>query len=81
MRMYDELGYVVPHCQLCMDEIKLGETLIMTELYYLVHERCEDQNKHGEMDRGEFSELVGRNFAFFPSFVQQFNEMGVYKKQ
>ena len=73
--MYDENGYVVPHCSLCMDEIKLGQELIMMDMYGnygLIHARCEDLNKCGE--------VVARNFDIFQSFLEQFNKIGVYNR-
>lgn len=80
LRTHDELGYVIPYCQLCMKELKLGEKMIMTHIYSLVHASCGDQENIMQYDRGEFSEVVKRNFTVFPDFVKQFNEMGIYKR-
>lgn len=81
LRLRDDKGYVIPHCNLCMDEIKLGEKVVMDSMYYLVHLRCEHLNHFEKLDQGEFSEVVGRNFRYFPNFVKQFNETGVYKRR
>lgn len=81
MRIYDNNGYVIPHCNLCMEELKLGEKVIMDSMYYLTHLHCEHLNHFPKFDQGEFSEVVGRNFRYFPNFFKQFNETGVYKRK
>ncbi|MBU8729148.1 hypothetical protein KM915_03640 [Cytobacillus oceanisediminis] len=81
MRAYDENGYVIPHCNLCMQELKLGEKVVMDSIYSLVHLRCKHMNQFENLDEGEFSEVIGRNFHYFPNFVKQFNETGVYKRK
>ncbi|MGD6899355.1 hypothetical protein [Bacillus infantis] len=78
---HDENGYPIPHCNLCMEELKLGEKVIMDSMYYITHSRCQNLNPFPMLDQGEFSEVVGRNFRYFPGFVEQFNEMGVYKRK
>ena len=45
--------------------------------YGLIHASCEDLNKCGEIDRGEFSEVVKRNSDLFPDFFKQFKATGV----
>lgn len=51
----------------------------MDSLYYLVHLLCEHLNHFVKLDQGEFSEV--RNFRYFPNFVKQFNEIGLYKRK
>jgi hypothetical protein len=75
----DENGYVIPQCNLCREKLNLGEKVVMDAMYYLTHLRCQNLNPFPKLDQGEFSEVVGRNFRYFPSFVQQFNATGVYK--
>ncbi len=81
MSVYDENGYVIPHCIQCMQELKLGENVVMDSMYSLVHLRCEHMNQFEKLDEGEFTEVVGRNFRYFPNFVKQFNETGVYNRK
>jgi hypothetical protein len=35
MRIYDNNGYMIPHCNLCMEELKLGEKVIMDSLLWI----------------------------------------------
>ncbi|MBY0157208.1 hypothetical protein H0178_15555 [Cytobacillus firmus] len=64
-----------------MQELKLGQNVFMDSIHSLVHLRCEHMNRFEKLDEGEFSEVVGRNFRYFPNFVKQFNETGVYKRK
>ncbi|WP_426855712.1 hypothetical protein [Bacillus infantis] len=77
----DENGYIIPHCNLCRKVLNLGEKVIMDSMYYITHSDCQSLNPFPMLDQGEFSEVVGRNFRYFPSFVERFNETGVYKKK
>lgn len=67
LRLYDESGYVVPHCRLCMEEVRLGDQVIVQGpygMYSIIHAICEHLNKSGEYDRGEFSDPSNLQFCY-----------------
>lgn len=81
MRVYDENGYVIPHCIHCMEELRVDDEVIVTHLFYVIHERCKKLDKWGELDKGLFSEVANRNRKLLSSFYKYFKKMGVYEKK
>lgn len=69
---------IKPHCCICKREMLPKDDVILTELYFPIHECCESKNNWGELDRGLYYEVAARHFQYFQEFVHEFSQLGLY---
>ena len=63
---------VVPHCHVCMEELKIGERVVLSDLLAcIIHEDCNYLPEDEVNDRGKYEEVVFRNQRMYGHFIAQ----------
>jgi hypothetical protein len=63
---------VVPHCHVCMEELKIGEWVVMNGLLKgIMHADCNYLNDQEISDGGKYEDIVSRNQRWFSEFIPQ----------
>lgn len=71
-------GKPVLKCAECSEAVYARDEVVLDGIYAIVHDRCGKQELYGEIDKGQFFEVVARHYPYFQKVVHELNRQGYY---